>query len=728
MKKILITLIVLIASLILAQDYDFSIYYDDKPIDCNPNVVQPDSITLFNIENLDKFKNILDENSTQMLLKNGFVVKKDQNYFDNYENFYNFLKNKEMPVFITSATLLHYYHIIFDQILKNTEEKYFYQDVLDLTKYFRDYYLSKYKKSRGIKKEVYKRNLIYFSVPYAILDETSLDEIKNLKKVYPVVQKELNLIKHHRGFEYSPLFIYKEDYSQYVPRGHYTASEKLKKYFLSMMWYGRMTMLIKGDNKIPKGKAAPDFPGYKALISKYDAKIQTMQAISITSLLYKNKELKQNWNKMYKIIAFFVGTGDDITPTQYKKILKKYFKRKKFHKFNKKKYFVKFQTKVAELNPPEIYGGTGDIGIFPPYSPDDLDKVLIKTMGFRLFGQKFIPDSYIFTNLVYPKVDKYLGNKKPFTMVPTQAGPTRGFPRGLDVFAVLGSNLALQILQKEDDTNYENFEKQFNLLKDEFSSFTEKDWHKNLYWNWLYSLKKLNEPKNTGYPKFMTSTAWQTRVLNTTLSSWTELRHDTILYAKQSYTPRKLTSIGPHGHQFKYVLGYLEPQPEFYAILKSITDMTKKGLEELKLDAPENMSKLTGMSNILNQLIKISIKELKNEKLEKREYDFLNNFGRTLKNTIGDVKRKVLSTILVADVHTDGNTNKVLEEATGYLNAIIVAVPMNEHTLKLFIGPEPSYYEFKQPMSDRLTDEKWKRMIINKHPNPPKFIDSYYSK
>ena len=208
------------------------------------------------------------------------------------------------------------------------------------------------------------------------------------------------------------------------------------------------------------------------------------------------------------------------------------------------KYFVKFQTKIAELNPPEIYGGTGDIGIFPPYSPDDLDKVLIKTMGFRLFGQKFIPDSYIFTNLVYPKVDKYLGNKKPFTMVSTQAGPTRGFPRGLDVFAVLGSNLALQILQKEDDTNYENFEKQFNLLKDEFSSFTEKDWHKNLYWNWLYSLKKLNEPKNTGYPKFMTSTAWQTRVLNTTLSSWTELRHDTILYAKQSYTALE-SAMGP---------------------------------------------------------------------------------------------------------------------------------------------------------------------------------------
>ncbi len=726
MKYVFVFLLATLSFSLYAQDYDFSIYFDEKLPVVTPEVVEPDSITKSNIVNLEQFKNYLDENTLNKLIQNGFVVKKNNYYYDNYENFYNAMKSADLPLFITSSTLLHYYHIVFDKILKNTEEKYFYNDLLEITQYFRNYYLKKYKHSRGIKKEVYKRNLIYFSVPYALLDYKSLNEIKSLNDVYSVVENELSLIKRHQGFDNSPLFIYKEDYSQYVPRGHYTSSEILKKYFLSMMWYGRMTMLIKGDNKVPKGKPAPDDPMYTALISKYDAKIQTMQAVSIAKLFDKKKNLKQKWERMYKIIAFFVGTSDDLTLKQYEKILKKSFKRKKFYHFKKKKYFTKLQLKIAELNPPKIYGGTGDIGLLPPFSPDDLDKILSKTMGFRLFGQKFIPDSYMFNNLVFPKVDKYLGNKKPFTMVITPQGPTRGFPRGLDVFAVLGSKRAYEILKNADDTNYDNYDKQLNMLKEEFSSLSAKDWHKNLYWCWLYALKNLNEPRGNGYPRFMKSVAWQDRLLNTALSSWTALRHDTILYAKQSYTPRKLTSIGPHG--IKKVKGYAEPLPIFYAILKATVDMTKRGLQEMNIVEEKDLYKLTALSDLIDKLIKISQKELKNEMLDNKDYDMLNNFGAILKRTIGKAERKTLTTVLVADVHTDGNTNKVLEEATGYLNTLIVAVPISDTQYKLFIGPEPSYYEFKHPMNDRLTDKKLKKMIINKHPELPDFTNSFFQK
>jgi len=57
------------------------------------------------------------------------------------------------------------------------------------------------------------------------------------------VEAELKLIDAHSGFTESPIFIYKEDYSQYVPRGHYTRSEKLKNYFRVFMWYGRMNFV-----------------------------------------------------------------------------------------------------------------------------------------------------------------------------------------------------------------------------------------------------------------------------------------------------------------------------------------------------------------------------------------------------------------------------------------------------------------------------------------------------
>jgi len=36
-----------------------------------------------------------------------------------------------------------------------------------------------------------------------------------------------------------------------------------------------------------------------------------------------------------------------------------------------------------------------------------------------------------------------------------------------------------------------------------------------------------------------------------------------------------------------------------------------------------------------------------------------------------------------------------------------------------------SYYEFKWPMSDRLTDEKWQEMLESNPPEPPEWIPNF---
>ncbi|GAH96290.1 unnamed protein product, partial [marine sediment metagenome] len=64
-----------------------------------------------------------------------------------------------------------------------------------------------------------------------------------------------------------------------------------------------------------------------------------------------------------------------------------------------------------------------------------------------------------------------------------------------------------------------------------------EEWKQNLYWRWLYALLPLlEENKDVDLPCFIQSPAWVDKELQTVLGSWTELRHDTILYAKQSYT------------------------------------------------------------------------------------------------------------------------------------------------------------------------------------------------
>ena len=62
----------------------------------------------------------------------------------------------------------------------------------------------------------------------------------------------------------------------------------------------------------------------------------------------------------------------------------------------------------------------------------------------------------------------------------------------------------------------------------------------------------------------MQSTAWQDKQLNTALGSWAELKHDTLLYAKQAYA-----GIGGCGWPAPpppvIARNYVEPVPEAFA-------------------------------------------------------------------------------------------------------------------------------------------------------------------
>ena len=115
-------------------------------------------------------------------------------------------------------------------------------------------------------------------------------------------------------------------------------------------------------------------------------------------------------------------------------------------------------------------------------------------------------------------------------------GIGRVFPRGLDLFAVLGSDRALDVLDDLGDANYEGYGEAFRKMYDEMDDLDESYWNQNLYWNWLWVLKSLVGQYGRGYPAFMQTRAWQDRLLTMALASWAELRHDTSLYAKQSYT------------------------------------------------------------------------------------------------------------------------------------------------------------------------------------------------
>ncbi len=660
----------------------------------------------------------LSAQAKQLLAQNGFVVTATGRKEDMAE-VYDDIEKADIPVYVTADSLLHVYHIQFDETLKDIEEREFFEDLLGLSQELGKYSKAQYENFTGDLREAARRNAAYFTVAELMLARAKYGEYAWTGPRLDEIKAETHLIEAHQGFAPSPLFKYKEDYSQYVPRGHYTRSEKLKKYFKAMMWYGRMAFLLKGTDL-----------DAQALVSEEDARIQTLQACLIAQRLYgpdQEPDLAAIWNRIYQVTAFYVGLADDLTPYEYAEAIEKVcgtaFAWKELAQPSKLR---ELKGHLASLHSPQIYGGTGDIVITPPFSDEDLAKNLDKTKGMRLMGQRFIPDSYMFQQLVFPSTGLYTGRiagQMPFTLVQSAGGPVRGFPRGLDVMSVLRSERAGDILQEAGDTQYERYDEKLAELQEMFEAFTPAEWNRNLYWSWLYALQALISERSAGYPSFMRTQAWQDRQLNAALASWAELRHDTILYAKQSYA-MELTAM-PAARQ-EPPPGYVEPVPEFYNRLLALTEMTQQGLGEMEVLDETATLRLQALAGVLRQLRDITVKELANQPLTEEEYNFIRHFGSSLDRLTAGTEDVASKTSLIADVHTDSNTRQVLEEAVGYVERITVAYQLPDGRIAAGQGPVFSYHEFKQPMADRLTDEAWREMLQQRAaPDPPEWTRSF---
>ncbi len=748
------------------------------------------------ISNWSKFSGQinLSDSAKNLLSKNGFVIISNSSLFSSKENFakfYSEIQNKNLPVFVTTDSLLHYYHVFFDTSLMRMEKDIFYDDVWQMSKKFYNDSLNIYQNSNDpLVKEAAKRNVAYLATALELLKPkpdqiVSASNVKNLVDCYAneeycgkiykdtiqngtfsnfgqkeaskysfispdfvkdLVNKELQLIADHKGQNCSPIFLYQEDYSQYVPRGHYTKAEKLKNYFKAFIWYGRMTDLIKGSANIRNGQCVesgmPD-----GFISANDAKIQTLQASILARKFAMDYDIQKNWKKIYAITAFYVGFSDDLGPVEYSSALQ--------DMFGDDVDVDSLAEKIADIQKtvndkfagPQIYSGLGNAKMVvvpkPPLTDEQInelkkqaDQLLTNTKGFRMMGQRFVVDSYLFSKIVSPYSGEYTGpaDKEPFTYVVTDMGrKVRGFPRGLDIMALFGSERAQEIIKNLGDADYSDYQNQFDNLKKGVDAIPQDNWHQNLYWNWLYALKALIAKFGTGYPTFMQTTAWQDKELNTALASWSELRHDTILYAKQSYTMAEAGAS--YGGEPK-IVGYVEPAPLFYARLLDLTKMTKKGLTNLlsqdewnKVDVGDAMDQF---ETILSRLVDISKTELENRELTDNDYNFIKHFGHSLQSissgllaSEGNIDPDMFKPTLIADVHTDGNTKKVLEEGTGYIRPMIVAYKLPKNYILVGVGPVFSYYEFKQPMNDRLTDEKWRNMLQTNPPADPEWIKSF---
>ncbi len=639
---------------------------------------------LSNIKNLDLFEEF-DERQRTLLVQNGFfgaLTGEEQLFFVYEDNNY-----KNIPSFITTDSVMHLYHIFYDYTLRKVEREWLFASLEKLTQRMLNESINIHKWVEDARvKEAALKNVAYFTVPAKLLGLELPGDVP--EQAVMLAQEELGKIEDHGGRSQSVIFPFLIDYSQFIVRGHYTRSEEFGKFFKAMMWYGQVPF---------------PFEAYMdGAVVRMDEQI--IQALIITKIMFSDEEIIDEWDRIYSPTVFYVGSADDVTPGQYLDIVK------------------------------AVFGDKFDINLFG--QEDNLQRVLEESRKlpqpgikqalegipggrqFRFMGQRYIADSEMLQELT--------------VFDPQLPDNGRPFPRSLDVMSVLGSDRAYDLLinHYREDKKWDKYPEKMVGLKKKFDALPLKTWQSNLYYGWLWSLKALLTEATAGWPSFMQTPAWQDKNLNSASGSWAELRHDTILYGKASGV-----ECGG-GEEPPPPKGYVEPNPEYYSRLRWLTEYSQKNLESRGLIDRELVSRFEDFSQILQFLENCSVKELANQTLTDQEYERIKVFGADMEYisasiaTDGRVGRwwEITSETdrnmaVVADVHTSlGDT---LEAAIGPAAQIFVVVPI-EGQLYLTRGAMFSYYEFTHPVSDRLTDEKWQKMLKEgKNPPQPEWTNSF---
>ena len=667
--------------------YPIGLYFEDRAVPADPyshlyfdTIVARYGITAGEMELLRRNKFVV----TERLSKTTMAGALDDIF------------HKDLPLFLSTDIILNTLHISYDNILMDLERQLLEPNIQVALGKMRGSFvdiMEKYKGVPGLTDALEDVDL-YLTIALSLADSVTYDPIL----VNPgLIDTFLSAI-YSESVVSLPLFtepgrVRELDFSQFKPRGHYTQAldwyqtKTLSKYFRTMMWLGRMDFYL---------TPPPAFVPW----TKEEIRRMHLGAYMLTELMHASgadEILAKNDN----IITFMVGESDNLTPAEYDGILAEYIPETDAGLLLDDKIYDPYYTAV-ETSLAAQQKILSCILYSDPFDPDPIHL----PVSFRMMGQRFVIDSYVFANVVFDKIS-FQGAKV-----------WRGLPDPLDAMFVLGNDNALPLLQ--DELEAYKYSGNLDALRYLVDSYDPAFWEASMYNTWLQAIRELNPAEEQpGTPYFITTVAWQQQKLNTQLSSWTQLRHDNLLYVKQSYTGGVICSF-PHT--------FVEPYPEFYRKIGEYCERAGNYFTGLNSFGYRITYYFDHVREIMQKLAVIAEKELKREILSEDEIDFLKGMLREPEYMCGeppvvgwitdlyyDVEKMVKEDYVIADVHTQptdelGNyVGRILHVATGEINLgiFLTGSPSSDYAPMAFIGPFMSYYEKVTENFLRLTDEAW---------------------
>jgi len=594
---------------------------------------------------------------------------------------YTALFHAHQPVYITADSLLYAWHSSYDTILMQLEQDHLIKQVTDMLVELREHLASSTAPAES-RADVD----VYLAVAHTLITGRASPPVAGGDAAAIAALVDQGTRADGQSLE---LFgkVSHFDFSMLKPRGHYSYLVELQQYFRAMSWLGRVELRI-AERRSPRDNWTVDHRVFE------DAKL-------LASLF--TPQTRHKWDAVEATIGAFVGPPDSMslpglatglarlgTSTRDRDIAAV------FEKLSTQKIRTQMQDR-----------GAGDI-------------------AFVTLGQRFVFDSQVFTEVTY-------GNLQVERMMPSP----------LDVaYAVFHNTVAKALLGKDLGTYGSEYGNALETIRRR-STENAALWRGSLYHTWLLALRALSPDtgRDATLPAPLTSEAWARRMLNTQLASWAELRHDNILYAKQSFTAEAACA---------YPAAYVDPYPAFYAAMEMLAARGKATIEKLPFHDQRDAKLVAYFDNLRATMAKLhgfADKERSNQELTDDDIGWINHMvsidgrsgGCTMVREPGgwyadlyyDRAKILYHEPIIADVHTQptdevGNrVGRVLHVGTGFPHLLVARIEHDGGTNRqTYRGYVSTFSQLVTENFQRLDDDDWRTRLEKEPPPPVPWLDS----
>jgi hypothetical protein len=470
----------------------------------------------------------LDADEQRTLARNGFVVTERKTY-PTFADAWLSVYKADLPLFVSADALLHALHRSYDAVLASVEREVLGARLDTLLR-------GMHARLAGVEGAALSAPVradvdVVTTVALRLLENTPAPPVVASNE--PLIAAIVEKAQTAAGDDSAVLFgrARPVDWSQFRPRGHYTQGGRvvlgngvppvsLADYFRASMWLGRidarLTISPLHGPLLLDRRALEDAYGVRAVMGEPE-----MEA----------------WRALDTTMAALVGDRDAAAPPDLDALARD------LGAAGERERSKIPDARILQALLDGHYGEQrirSQIVLEDPSHPGRIDR------AFLLLGQRYTPDAHALSDLTADRVAHRL------------------MPDPLDVaYTVLGNDDAKPLLAPDIARFVRSpaLEPALAMDRARFDAAGPQLWQSSLYTSWVDALRALSHAPSPSLWPAVSPAPWGRRILSSQLASWAELRHDTLLYAKQSYTSSFVCS---------YPDARVDPYPGFYDALERL--------------------------------------------------------------------------------------------------------------------------------------------------------------